>query len=324
MFCALGLILGGTEGVRSSFHVLRSRSRFRRNRGRWVPFSCFTLPNSFRSVPMALSPVFMFCSRGLVWGYIKGVGPHFHVLRSRIRLGTYQGQRVPFLSFALSDTFWAVPRASSPVFIFCAYEIVFDGTEDIRSYFHILRSHTRFVPYRGRWVPFSCFALPDSFSAVPRASGPVFIFFAFERVFDGTEGLGFCFHVLRSRTRFGLHRQRRFPFSCFALRDLFGSVQSASGPVFMFCAPGLAFDGTEGAGPRFHVLRSRNRLGSYQGQQVPFSSFELLDTFFTVPRAPCPVFIFCAPGLIFDGSEGAESRIHVLRSRTHFGQYRGC
>jgi hypothetical protein len=92
----------------------------------------------------------------------------------------------------------------------------------------------------------------------------------------------------------------------------------------MFCAPGLAFDGTEGAGPRFHVLRSRNRLGSYQGQQVPFSSFELLDTFFTVPRAPCPVFIFCAPGLIFDGSEGAESRIHVLRSRTHFGQYRGC
>jgi hypothetical protein len=152
-------------------------------------------------------------------------------------------------------------------------------------------------------------------SARKRVAHPVFIFFASERVFGGTEGLGSCFHVLRSRTRFGLYRRRRVPFSCFTLPDLFGSVQRALGPDFVFCATGLAFDGTEGAGPHFHVLRSQNRLGPYQVRRVPFSSFELLNTFFVIPRAPC---------LIFGGTEGVGSRIHVLRSRTHFGRYQGC
>jgi hypothetical protein len=163
MFCALELVFCGTEGVGSSFLILRSRSRFRRNRGRWVMFSCFALPDSFRAVPTVSSLVFKFCSCGLVWGCTKGAGPRFHILRSRIRLRTYQGQRVPFSYFALPDTFWAVPRASSPVFIFCAFELVFDGTEGVVSYFHVLRSHTHFVPYQGRWVPFSYFALPDFF-----------------------------------------------------------------------------------------------------------------------------------------------------------------
>jgi hypothetical protein len=36
---APGLVLGGTEGVRSRFHVLRSRTRFRRYRGCRVPSS---------------------------------------------------------------------------------------------------------------------------------------------------------------------------------------------------------------------------------------------------------------------------------------------
>jgi hypothetical protein len=141
--------------------------------------------------------------------------------------------------------------ASGPVFIFCASELVFGGTEGVRSCFHVLRSHTHFVPYRGRRVPFTCFAFPDCFSAVPRASNSFFILFRF-------------------RTRFWRYRGCRVSFSCFALPDLVGSVQRASGPVFMFCAPGLAFDGTEGAWPCFHVLRSRNRLGPYQGRRVPF------------------------------------------------------
>jgi hypothetical protein len=46
------------------------------------------------------------------------------------------------------------------------------------SRFHVLRSGTRFRRYRGRRVPFSCLALPDSFSAVPRASAPVLMYCA--------------------------------------------------------------------------------------------------------------------------------------------------
>jgi hypothetical protein len=65
------------------------------------------------------------------------------------------------------------------------------------------------------------------------------------------------------------------------------------GPVFMFCAPRLVFDGTEGIGSRFHVLRSRG-----------------LD------------FMFCDPGLVFGGTKGVRSRFHVLRSRTCFWWYR--
>jgi hypothetical protein len=33
--------------------------------------------------------------------------------------------------------------------------------------------------------------------------------------------------------------------------------------------------------------------------------------------------MFCAPGLIFDGTEGVVSRFHVLRSRKLFRLYRG-
>jgi hypothetical protein len=55
-----------------------------------------------------------------------------------------------------------------------------------------------------RWVtgPVSCFARTNSFSAIPRASGPVFIFCTPEHIFGGTEGVGSTFHVLISRTRF--------------------------------------------------------------------------------------------------------------------------
>jgi hypothetical protein len=105
-----------------------------------------------------------------------------------------------------------------------------------------------------------------------------------------------------------------------------------SGPVFMFCTPGLIFGGTEGIWSRFHVLQSRTRIRRYRGhrvpyrthfwlyrgRRVPFSCFSRPDSFSVVPRASGPVFMFCAPGLIFDGIEGVRSRFQVLRSQTYF------
>jgi hypothetical protein len=41
MFCATGLVFGGTVDVWSRFNVLRARTRFRRYRGRRVTFSYF-------------------------------------------------------------------------------------------------------------------------------------------------------------------------------------------------------------------------------------------------------------------------------------------
>jgi hypothetical protein len=153
--CGLGIFLGGTEGVGSRFHVLRSRTHFRRYQGRRVRFSCFVLPESFWAVSAASSPVFMFYAHGLVWGCTEGARPHFHVLRSRNGLGTYQRRKGPFSSFSLPDMFLAVSRASGPVFIFCAPRLILGGTVGDGSRFHVLRSRTRFRQYRGHWVPFS-------------------------------------------------------------------------------------------------------------------------------------------------------------------------
>jgi hypothetical protein len=133
--CALGLVFGGAEGVRSRFHVLRARTCFRRYRGRRVPFSSFALSDSFSAVPRASGPVFTFCAPGLIFSCTEGIGSRFYVLLSLTRFRRYRGSG---------------------------------------SRFHVLRSRTHFRWYQGRWVPFSCFACPDTFSAVPRASGPVF------------------------------------------------------------------------------------------------------------------------------------------------------
>jgi hypothetical protein len=193
--------------------------------------------------------------------------------------------------------------------MFCTPGLVFDGTEGVGSRFHVLRSQTSFRRCRLRRVPFSCFERPASFSVEPRASGPVFIFCASGLVFGGTEGVGSRFHILRVGTSFWRYRGRRVPFSYFALRDTFSAVRMASGPVFMFCAPGHVFDGTDGVGSRFRQFR---------GCWVPFSCFVLPESFPTVPRASGLVFMFCAPELIFGGTEGVGSRFHVLCSRTSF------
>jgi hypothetical protein len=139
--------------------------------------------------------------------------------------------------------------------------------------------------------PILMFCAADSFSVVPRASGPVFMFYSLRLVFDGIKGVGSRFHVLRSRTHF-----RRFR--------------------------GRIFGGTEGVGSRFHVLQARTSFRRYGGCRVPYSCFARLDSFSTVLRMSGPVFIFCAPGHVFGGVECVGSRFHVLCAQTHFRRSR--
>jgi hypothetical protein len=193
MPCPFELIFGGTEGVGSSFYVLRSRTRFLRYRGRWVQFSCFALLDPIWAVPRASGQV---------------------------------------LCFTFLYPFSAVPSSSDPVIMFLAPRLAFGGIEGVRSSFHVLHSRAHFLRYQGRRVQFSCFALPDLFSAIPRVSGLVFMFCAPRPDLGGTESDGSSFHVLRSRTRFWRYRGRQIPFSCFALPDLFSVVPRASSPVF--------------------------------------------------------------------------------------------
>jgi hypothetical protein len=256
-------------------------------------------------------------------------------LCSRTRFRRYQGRRVPFSCFSRPDSFTAVTSASGPVLMFCAPGLVFGVSEGVRSRFHALRARPLFRQNQGRRVPFSSSAFPDVFWAVPRASGPVFIFCAPGLVFGVTEVVGCRFLVLRSRASFRRYGVRRVQFSCFAL-------------------PG------SGVWSRFHVLSSRTHFRRYRGRRVPFSCFTRPDSFSVVPRASGPVFMFCAPvlvfgrskgvgslfmlrcpvifggtegggyrflfyapELVFDGTGGVGSRFHVLRSRSHFRRYRG-
>jgi hypothetical protein len=152
------------------------------------------------------------------------------------------------------------------------------------------------------------FCVPGLISGGTRASGTVFKFCAPGLVFDGTDGVGARFHVLRSRTLFGRYRGRQGSFSSFALSDSFWALPRAPGPAFMFCAPRLVSSGIEGAGSKFHVLRSRTRFRRYRGHWVPLAYFALPDTFLAVPRASGPVLMFCAPELSFDGTRGIEGR----------------
>jgi hypothetical protein len=340
MFCAPGLVFDDTEGVGSRFLVLCARTHFRRYRGLRIPFSCFALPNSFSAIPRTLGPFFMFCAPGLVFGRTEGVPFRFQVFHYRTCFRRNRGCRVPFSCLVCPDSYSLVPWASAPVFMFYAPELIFGGTEGVPSCFLVFRSRTCFWRYRGRRVPFSCFALPDTFSAIPRASGlvfmfcasglvstiprasgPVFMFCAPGHIFGVTQRVGSRFPVLQSLTHFQRYRGRRVPFSCFALPDSFSAVPRASGPIFMFCAPGLIFDGTEGVRSRFLVLRAGNHFRRYRGRRFLFSCFALPDSFSAVPWTSGPVFIFCAPRLIFDRTKGVSFYFHVFRYRTCFRRY---
>jgi hypothetical protein len=294
MYSGSGLIFCGTEGIQSRFHVLLDRIHFRQYRGRLVPISCFARPFSFSMVPRALGPVFMFCSSGLIFSCTEDVGCRFNVLLVRTHFRRYRGRRVPFSCFARPDSFSAVPRASAPVFMLCAPELVFGCTVRVRSRFHVLCSRTSFRRRRRRLVPFSCFAHPDSFSAVPMASGPVLMFCAPILFFSGIEGVRSRFHVLHARTHFGRYRGCQVPFSFYARPDSFSSVPRASVPVFMYCAHRLVFSSTEDVGSRFQVLRSMAHFRRYRGRRFTFSCFSRPDSFLAVLRESDPVFMFCA------------------------------
>jgi hypothetical protein len=142
----------------------------------------------------------------------------------------------------------------------CAPGLIFGATEGVGSRFHVLRARTSFRRYRGRPVPFSYFARSDSFLAVLRASGAVFIFCAPRLVFDGTERVGSRLYVLRARTYFRRYRWRLIS-------------------VFMLYAAGLIFDCTEGVRARFYVVHALTHFWRYQGLWVPFSYFALPDSF---------------------------------------------
>jgi hypothetical protein len=213
IFCGSGLVFGGSLGVGSRFHVLGSRTRFRRYRRRQVLFSCFTRPESFSAILRTSRPVFMFLrARTRV--------PFKYFARPK-SFRRYRGPHVPFSYFTRSDSFSAVPRASGPVFMLCSFRLIFGGTGGVGSSFHVLRPRTHFRRYRETRLPFSCFTRPDSFSAVPGAWGPVFMFCAL---------------------------------------DSFSAVERASGPIFLFCAPGLVFGVSDCVMSRFHILRSQTRF----------------------------------------------------------------
>jgi hypothetical protein len=150
MFCAPGPVFGGTDGVGSSFYVLRSRTHFQRHRGH---------------------------------------GSCFHVSRSRTRFRRYRRLQVQFSCFPLPDPFSAVPTASGPIFMFCAPRLIFVGAEGVVSRFHVLRSRTRFRRYR-------------------RVASR-FMFWARGHVFGSTDGVGSCFNVFHSETHFRRYRRRR-------------------------------------------------------------------------------------------------------------------
>jgi hypothetical protein len=202
--------------------------------------------------------------------------------------------------------------------MFCAPRLIFDDTKSVGSRFHVLRVQTHIRRYRGRRVHFSFIGLPDLFSEAQWASDTVFMFCVPGHVFSCTEGVESSFDVLRSRTRFQRCRVCRVPFSSFVRPNSFLAVPRVPGLVFMFCAPGLVFDGTEGVGSRFHILCSWTRFWRYRERHVPFSCFARTHSFSGVPRVLGPVFMICTPELIFVGTEGVRSRFHVLHSRTHF------
>jgi hypothetical protein len=210
------------------FHILRTRTHFWRYRERRIPFSFFAPLDSFSAVPRAFVPVFMFCAPGLIFGGPECVRSRFYFLPARTYFRRYLGRRVPFSAVPRAS---AVSRASGPDFTYCPPGIFSGGTEGVGYRFHILRSQTclrlyrtHFRKYRGRRLPFSFFAFQDLFSAVPRASTPVFLFCA---------------------------------------PDSFSAVRRASDLVFMFCSPGLVFPRFRGRQVPFSCFAPRTHFRRY-------------------------------------------------------------
>jgi hypothetical protein len=154
MFCAPRLIFGGAEGVYSRFDVFLARTHFRRYRGCRGPFSYFTSPDSFSTVPRASALVLIFCAPRLFSVVPRASGPGFMCCVPGLIFGGTKGVGSRFHAFCV--------------------RLIFDGTEGVDHRFGVLRARTRFRRYLGRRLLFSYFALSNTFSAVPRASATVF------------------------------------------------------------------------------------------------------------------------------------------------------
>jgi hypothetical protein len=178
----------------------------------------------------------------------------------------------------------------------------------------MLRSRMRFRQYRGRQTKFSCFTFPESFSTVPGRQ-VLFSCFALPNSISGGS--------VGSWSHFGQYRGRRVSFHILRTRTHFRRYRGCRVKISCFCAPGLILADNEGAGSHFNFLRYQTRFGRYRGRRVQISCFALPNSFSTVPMASGPVFMYCAPGLIFDGTEDVESSFHVLRSGTHSRRYGG-
>jgi hypothetical protein len=178
--------------------------------------SCFVLLDLFSAVPRP-----------------SGLISYFTLLNSFLAVPLAP---IPLLCFALKDPFWAVRRVLGPIFIFRATGLIFGSTEGVSCSFHFERYQTHFQRYRGCRVLFSCFALPESFSALLRAPCPVFMFCAPELIVVSTMSIGCNFHVFRSKFIFDGAEGARFSFH--------------------FYATGLVFGGSEDTGYRFHVVRA--------------------------------------------------------------------
>jgi hypothetical protein len=140
----------------------------------------------------------------------------------------------PIIMYYAPCPFSLVLMSSGLIFMFCAPEPIFSGTEGVGSILHVL------------WT-----------------SGRVCLICATEPVFDGTEDVGSSFHVLRSRTHFRRYRKCQFQFSYFAPPDERSEVSRSSGPVFMYCAPGPMFGDSERISSSFHLLCSRTHFRRY-------------------------------------------------------------
>jgi hypothetical protein len=142
------------EAVGSRFHVLLAQTHFRLKRGCSVPFSCFALLESFPAVPRASSPVFMFCTPGLIFGGTAGIGSHFHVLRSWTHFQRYRGRRVavrPFFARSAPLWRWVVEERHRDLSQTCIYLVSVEFTAHTHWDAHSA-GFLNWDPFRFRWA----------------------------------------------------------------------------------------------------------------------------------------------------------------------------
>jgi hypothetical protein len=147
MFCATKLIFGGTEGLGSRFHVLCSRTHFKRYRGSRVLFLWFALVGLFWGILIACCAAP--CSAVLAPFDTRG-DSYFTNLKGPPVNPTAVGRVAACRSCAAQQTiailFWAIPRASGPIFMLCRAADLFSAVPSVSGLvllFLLSRTHSR-------------------------------------------------------------------------------------------------------------------------------------------------------------------------------------